>query len=69
MRKHIEDAAVARSNLNIFYAVMGALENGTIRGASADRAARRIIDICKKEAGAQLKAMDAAIEKAEKGSK
>lgn len=69
MRRYIEDAAVARSNLNIFYAVIGALENGTIRGERASRAASRIIDICKKAADTELIAMDRAIEKAEKGPK
>lgn len=68
MRKHIEDYAVSLSNLNIFYAVIGALENGTVRGDRPSRAANRIINICKQAAIVELAAMDKAIEKAEKGS-
>ena len=68
MRKHIKDAMAEHTNLTVFAAVVATLEGVTIRGHQADRTAQRIIAICQKEQQRQLKFMDAAVEKAEKGS-
>ena len=65
-RKEIADeAAEAYSDLNVFYCVIGLLENGTVRHRSY-RAAERIITICKNEGQKRLEDYDRAIAALEK---
>lgn len=45
---HVKDAAVALSDLNIFYAVIALMDGGLIHAPSHASAAR-IIKICKEE--------------------
>lgn len=61
----VTQAAEARSNLNIFHAVIAILEGGTIcASASAQRTCNKIITLCQQEAARQLKAYDQALERA-----
>lgn len=66
LHKHMEDAARAHSNLSTFAAVEALLEGGVVYGDVP--AARRIIEICKKEAQRQLRLYDAAIAAAHKAA-
>ncbi|MBD8540906.1 hypothetical protein IFU00_01265 [Oxalobacteraceae sp. CFBP 8761] len=50
----------AKSNLNIFGAVVALLEGGTVSGGD-NAAKRKIIEICHKEQQRQLKIMDKAV--------
>lgn len=68
MRKHVEEAMNAQTNLAVFGAVQSILESGAIHGPTP-AAAARIIKICLAEQQRQLRIMDRALEKAEKGSK
>lgn len=62
-KEEIKEAAQALAELNVLYAVIGALENGTIGGCkkSANSSALRVIAICKKEASRQLDRHDRAM--------
>ena len=65
----IEDAMRAHTNLNIFQGIVALLEGGTIYGNTANASVKKIVDTCKAEARKQLRLMDKAVAKAEKGSK
>ena len=55
----VRNAAQAMAKVYVFYAVIGALENGTISGGdSASKSAQKIIAICKAESGRQLTIYD-----------
>lgn len=56
-------AAEAMSDLNTFYVVVSAMENGHLHSNSY-QAASRIITICKTEAQKRLKDYDRAVEMA-----
>ena len=64
-KENINEAAQALAELNVLYAVIGSLENGTIGGGreSADKSALRVIAICKKEAGRQLERHERAVQR------
>jgi hypothetical protein len=66
MSDHIKEAMNAHTNLTVFSAVQALLENGLIYGPEP-AAVRKIIAICKAEQQRQLRIMDAAKAKAEKG--
>jgi hypothetical protein len=61
-----KEASNAHVRLNTFYAVIALLEGGTLPGgsSSADRAAERIIRICKLEADRQFQIYDAYVSQA-----
>ncbi len=61
-RKHAEDAAKARCDLNIFYGVMAILEGGTISSA-ANADAAKIIRICRDAGQKAVRRYDAALSK------
>lgn len=63
MKRHIEDAAAARSDLNIFYGVIAILEGGTL-SSDSDRDAQRIIEICKSASQKALGRMDRSTQRA-----
>ena len=66
LKDRVEAATRAQTNLYTFYSVIGALENGTIRGSSAQKAADRIIRMCKDQSQRELEIYDkhmAAIER------
>ena len=58
--KDVDTAMTAKSNLNIFGAVVALLEGGTVSGGD-NAAKRKIIEICHKEQQRQLKIMDKAV--------
>lgn len=60
LKDYIDDAAKARSDLNIFYAVIAVLEGGTL-SADSDRYAQTIIARCKVASQDCLERMDRAI--------
>jgi len=57
LRDHVKEVAKARSDLFVFAAVVGALENGTMR-PPAEAGATRIIRIAKAEQAKALKRLD-----------
>jgi hypothetical protein len=63
LKHYMDEAAKARSDLNIFYGVISILEGGTI-SADSNAAAQRIIDLCKNASAKCLRRMDDAIEDA-----
>lgn len=58
-REAIKAAAVAMSDLNVFYAIIAILEGGTIH-AKSHNAANRIIGICHSESSKRLAEYDLA---------
>lgn len=60
LKDRIDDAAKARSDLNIFYGVIAILEGGTMSPDSYPDS-ERIIAICKRSAEKCLRRMDDAI--------
>lgn len=58
--KDVDAAMTAKSNLNIFAALVAILEGGTLSGGD-NAAKRRITAICHKEQQRQLKIMDKAV--------
>lgn len=67
LAKRVKRAAEAQCNLNTFYAVIGVLENGTIRGEHSQPAAQRIIKICKEQAQRELDRYDRQLAAIEQG--
>lgn len=63
--EHAKEAAKAKSELYVFAAVVGALENGTIRHP-AEKGALRIIKIAKEEQQKALARMDRHLHAIEK---
>jgi hypothetical protein len=59
LKNLIDEAAKARSDLNIFYGVIAILEGGTI--TDSDQHAQRIIAICKTASQRCLVRMDRAV--------
>lgn len=57
---YIKMAAEAHTNLNVFASVVSILEGGHLYGAYSDRAAQRIIKICKSEQDKCLARFDKA---------
>jgi hypothetical protein len=53
-------AAEAHTNLNVFASIVSILEGGHLYGCYSDRAAQRIIEICKAEQSKCLARYDAA---------
>lgn len=62
----IEDAAVARTDLTIFYGVIALLEGGTI-SSDRYRTQQRIIKLCKDESAKCLRDYDRAVYEAQHG--
>jgi len=60
-RDHIKAAAEAHTNLNVFATVVSILEGGHLYGATSDRAAQRIIELCKAEQSKCLARFDRAV--------
>lgn len=59
MRRKIEIAAHAHTNLNIFAAIASILEGGTIYGSrTAQSTAQKIIRLCNEEGMRQLRTYD-----------
>lgn len=58
-----DDASRSMASLYVFDAVIGALDNGTIRGDTASKAATKIISIAKKAQADLLDEYDLTIEK------
>jgi len=58
-RELVTEAARAHTDLNIFYAIIGVLEGGTI-SPNSDAAAQRIIRICKAQSAKCLLRYDHA---------
>lgn len=58
---YIKEAAQAHTNLNVFASVVSILEGGHLYGCYSDRAAQRIIDICKAEQDKCLARYDHAV--------
>lgn len=59
--QHVKEAAEAHTNLNVFASVVSILEGGHLYGAASDRAAQRIIEICKAEQSKCLARYDRAL--------
>ena len=59
-RDYVKAAARAHTDLNIFYGIIALLEGGLISSAG-DRAAQRIIEICKRQGAKSLALYDKAI--------
>lgn len=57
---HIKEAAEAHTNLNVFASIVSILEGGHLYGATSDRTAQRIIEICKAEQAKCLARFDRA---------
>lgn len=64
-RDHVMEAARAHTNLNVFASVVSILEGGHLYGATSDRAAQRIIELCKAEQAKCLARFDRARKKAQ----
>lgn len=62
-KEYIEEAADARSDLNIFYAVIALME-GSLLSTPCYSVEGRIVKICKDEAAKCLARMDRAVAKA-----
>jgi hypothetical protein len=58
---HIKEAAEAHTNLNVFASIVSILEGGHLYGAASDRAAQRIVEICKAEQDKCLGRFDRAV--------
>lgn len=65
--RHIVNASVARSDLNIFAAVMALMESSLV-SSDCYAAEARIVKICKAEQSKCLSRYDAAIKKAGGGT-
>lgn len=62
MRKHIDAACRAHTNLSTFEAVVGVLESGSVYGGvGSEKAAQRIIKIVRAEQQRLLTIHDAAV--------
>jgi chorismate mutase len=66
VKDHVKEAAEAHTNLNVFASVVSILEGGHLYGATNDRAAQRIIELCKAEQAKCLVRYDRAREAATK---
>lgn len=62
---YVKEAAEAHTNLNVFASVVSILEGGHLYGATSDRAAQRIIELCKAEQSKCLAQFDRARNKAQ----
>lgn len=60
MRKNLDTALWAHTNLCTFEAVVALLEGGVHKGTSADKSATKIIKICLEEQRRQLGDLDKA---------
>lgn len=58
---HIRAAAEAHTNLNVFASIVSILEGGHLYGATSDRTAQRIIEICQAEERRCLARYDRAV--------
>lgn len=66
--EHAQIAAVARSNLHAWGAVVALLEGGILSGNSTYKSAQRVIKIAKAEMQKHLREYDAALLKVKSGS-
>lgn len=66
---YIKQAAEAHTNLNVFASVVSLLEGGHLYGATSDRTAQRIIEICKAEQDRCLARYDSAVAAATNGER
>lgn len=67
MKKNINAATHAHTNLNTFHSIVVILEGGTLYGdesKSGNKTANKIIELCKAEQQRQLKIYDEAIKAA-----
>lgn len=64
-KKSVDAAMRAKSDLNIFAAIVAILEGGTVSGGNV--AASRIIKMCEAEQQRQLRIMDKAVADTNKG--
>ena len=65
LKQHIDAACEAQAHLYVFAGLVGTLEAGTIRGGgSANKTAKKIINLCKAEMTRQYRIKEYAIEAA-----
>lgn len=67
-RDPVVEAARAHTNLNTFAAIVAILEGGCVYGPESQKAASRIIALCKAEQGRCLARYDRARAEAKEGS-
>lgn len=60
MKKELDAALWAHTNLTIFSAIVSLLEGGVLKGVSAAKAAEKIRKICMDEEQRQLRDLDKA---------